>query len=75
MEMGIVRSKSFETYVAMCGEVTSVREKLGSENISQGKREKLAYRLKDLEGRIIPRQIYLINISDGARFGCEKISL
>lgn len=73
MELGMIGNKSFETYMAMCNEAGFVRAKLGNKDISQGKREKLAYRLSDLEGRIIPRQVYLINISDGVRFGQEKL--
>ncbi len=72
MELGISVSSNFEVYVGLCKEADFVRTKLGNKNISQGKREKLIYRLNDLEKRIIPRQVLLINVSDGSRLGHEK---
>jgi hypothetical protein len=49
-------SQLWPIYEAYCQQVESIKEKLKN-NISEGKRGKLLFRLKDLQERLIPKLV------------------
>lgn len=44
-----------------CLEMTAIQKKLDNSRLPQGKREKLDFRFKDLERRIVPKLVHEIS--------------
>lgn len=53
-------SPLWERYAQYCKEIESIEKRLKNSNLSQGKREKLNFRLKDLMERLIPELLVKI---------------
>ena len=60
MEDGVMDSRLQSRFERYCLETEAIQVKLQNGSIPQGKREKLAYRLNDLECRLIPRLVEVI---------------
>ena len=63
MEIGeVVGNKDFVAYENSCKELKAVEKKLNNGFLPQGKREKLLYRKKELEEKILPNLAKRLNI-------------
>lgn len=56
MEVGeIVKEKEFRAYENCCLEIQAIERKLSNGELPEGKRNKLIYRKKILETKVLPR--------------------
>lgn len=63
MEIGdVVDRKEYVAYENCCREIAAIETKLFDGKIPEGKREKLLYRKKILETKVLPRLVKKINI-------------
>jgi hypothetical protein len=63
MEIGeVVNDKDFLAYENSCKELKAVERKLNNGFLPKGKREKLLYRKKVLEEKILPKLVKRLNM-------------